>query len=145
MLEFAGLADSKCLHSTKALRCGKKMEQTIVSAPPEVLIVHFGAFGPNANRIGSGAQAIDPSSLGSFVFQKTRYSLVGLLYYLPSHFTGEFLIRVNGLDAFYYYDGLKNGGQAVCSGSSPKVCDPFNANRNLLARVILMFYSRARE
>lgn len=127
--------DTRCLHAQPIIRCGERMNRTMKEPGLDVCTLHFAVFG---GLFGSCAQALDPRSLSAFSIGNRRYSLAGLVYYLPGHFTAEFVIRV-GVDEFYYYDGMRNGGRAVQVGAAPQLKDAYSGE-NLRARVILMFY-----
>jgi hypothetical protein len=134
--ELSKRTDTRCLHAQPIIRCGERMQRILKEPSLDVCTLHFAVFG---GLFGSCAQALNHRSLSTFSIGSRRYSLAGLVYYLPGHFTAEFVIRVGGIDEFYYYDGLRNGGRAVQVGAVPQLKDAYSGE-NLRARVILMFY-----
>ncbi|MHB1938826.1 MAG: AAA family ATPase [Acidobacteriaceae bacterium] len=138
--ELNSPSDRRCLHDPPVVRCRQKMLTGLAEPFPDILMLNFGKFGADGRPFGSCAQVLDPKSLLSFRLRERQYNLAGIVYYLPhKHFVGEFVIRIDGLDEFYYYDGIQNGGRALQIGSSPGLRDPYTG-ANLRARAILMFY-----
>lgn len=121
----------------KCVSCGKQMQLNFSGTDPGLLVVEFGHL---QNVYGSTAQAIRPASMLECTLNKSRYRLVGIIYWQnsPRHFTAEILVRMWGQESFYFFDDL-NGGKLTKTGPAPS--QKFNGS-NLRANAILMFYER---
>jgi hypothetical protein len=114
--------------------CSRAMVMHL-SVLPKLLVLDFANV---LDVYGSTAQALDANSVKRCQIRGTSYRLVGIVYWWPYHFVGEFVWRSNGRDSFYYYDDL-NDGRAVLIGDSPGL-KRLDNNADLRGHIILMFY-----